>query len=44
MDGDTLTLELVGDVLHVKGLDCHFKLHTQPADDFPPVDRTRTPS
>jgi DNA polymerase-3 subunit beta len=37
MDGDTLTLELVGDVLHVKGLDCHFKLHTQPADDYPPV-------
>lgn len=34
---DTLTLELEGDMLHIKGQDSHFKIYTQTGDAFPPV-------
>lgn len=34
---DTLTLELAGDMLHVKGQDSHFKIYVQAAEAFPPV-------
>jgi len=33
----TLTLELDGDALHIRGEDSHFKVYGQPASDFPPV-------
>jgi DNA polymerase-3 subunit beta len=37
-DGEpTLTLELDGDALHIKGQDAHFKVFGYPANDFPPV-------
>ena len=34
---DTLSLELVGEQLHIKGQDSHFKIFTQNPADFPPV-------
>jgi DNA polymerase III subunit beta len=34
---DVLTVELVGDMLHVKGQDSFFKVFTQPAEGFPQV-------
>ncbi len=34
---DTLSLELVGDQLHIKGQDSHFKIFTQSPSEFPPV-------
>src|SRR5262245_15880070 len=35
---DTLAIETDKDnQIHVKGQDSHFKLHTQPVSDFPPV-------
>ena len=34
---DTLSLELVGDQAHIKGQDSHFKIYTQPGNEFPPV-------
>ncbi|MBC7783831.1 MAG: DNA polymerase III subunit beta [Burkholderiales bacterium] len=34
---DTLSLELHGDQLHIKGQDSHFKIFTQNPAEFPPV-------
>jgi DNA polymerase III subunit beta len=34
---DTLSLELHGEQLHIKGQDSHFKIFTQSASEFPPV-------
>lgn len=34
---DTLSLELAGDQLHIKGQDSHFKIFTQSPSEFPPV-------
>jgi DNA polymerase III subunit beta len=34
---DTLALELVGEQLHIKGQDSHFKIFTQNPAEFPPV-------
>jgi DNA polymerase-3 subunit beta len=37
-DGEpTLTLELDGDAVHIKGQDAHFKVFGYPANDFPPI-------
>ena len=33
----TLTLELDGDALHIRGEDSHFKVYGQSPSDFPPV-------
>jgi len=34
---DTLSLETVGEQLHIKGADSHFRIFTQNVADFPPV-------
>jgi DNA polymerase III subunit beta len=34
---DTLSIELVGDMAHVKGQDSFFKIYTQAVEGFPPV-------
>lgn len=34
---DNLSIELVGDQASIKGQDSHFKIYTQPANEFPPV-------
>ncbi len=34
---DTLSIELVGEQLHIKGQDSHFKIFTQSVAEFPPV-------
>jgi len=34
---DTLSLELVGEQLHIKGNDSHFKIFTQNPAEFPPI-------
>ena len=34
---DTLSIEVVGDMAHIKGHDSHFKIFTQKASEFPPV-------
>ena len=34
---DTLSLELSGDQMHIKGQDSHFKIYTQNPAEFPPV-------
>jgi DNA polymerase-3 subunit beta len=36
---DTLTLELAGEMLEVRGQDSLFKIYTQDADAFPPIPR-----
>ncbi len=33
----TLTLELDGEALHIKGADAHFKVYGYPAAEFPPI-------
>jgi DNA polymerase-3 subunit beta len=34
---DTLSIEIAGDVCHIRGQDSHFKIFTQKATDFPPI-------
>lgn len=34
---DTLSMELVGDQISIRGQDSHFKLLTQPVSEFPPI-------
>lgn len=34
---DTLSLEIAGDQMHIKGQDSHFKIFTQNPSEFPPI-------
>lgn len=34
---DTLSLELTGEQMHIRGADSHFKIYTQNPSEFPPV-------